>query len=96
MNSGATQDATAMDYQDNITVVYIKKNVTSDLDRGDKINKVLPSNQQESLCQFYKKYYPLMNAEGLVSIPVYVIADDNVPKGDSIQIRCFEDPQILQ
>ena len=36
LNSDASQYATAMDSQDNVTVVYIKKNVTSDLDRGDK------------------------------------------------------------
>ena len=80
LNFDATLYATAMDSQNNNTVLYIKKNVTTDLDGGDKINNKL----QESLFQFYIKYYLLMNAEGLVSTPIYVIADDNVLKGDCV------------
>jgi len=85
INSDATQYESAMDSSENVNIVYVKKLPSEQLDRGEKIgNKVLPNEQSISLTQFFIKYYLLISAVGLMSTPVYIIADDNIPAGECV------------
>jgi hypothetical protein len=74
LNSDASQFGVGFDVNEKVVVMYVDK-------RGDLNLKAAPNKTDSGITMFFIKWYLLISAGGICGTPVYIIADETVPKG---------------